>query len=324
MLGVIAPANLLAYSVYLENQVEVPPGAVRLGDIARIEGDTGGIGDKLLFRELREPRYVKASELRESLSVGAPESPDRVYGAGTWIIPLGRELDAAELELMLREQLAAIPGGAELHEDTVLRIAPNTRIRVPAGGVRLIFRLPARASSLTAGKRILPLDVLPASETGRRTVFARHQLQVGILKKKRVAIATRDLPIGHRLGPGDYRFEVREFDNVEARFAEGDLSKRRVMSNIPGGVILTTSNVQVMPAVRRGQSLSLVYQRPGMVFRVRSVAMRDGEIGEQIPVRVLFPASGGRSSSTSDASRILNVTIVAEDSVVFENNVAHN
>lgn len=326
---VLAPiSHLAAYSLYLQDKTMVPAGPIRLGDIARVEGGEGRMADKLLFRNLNAPRYIGVADLRNSLKDNGPETLDRIYGAGTWIVPLGKELNAVELEDLLREQIAALPGGAELYQGSVLRLAANTRLKVPAEGVRLVFRLPSRAGSLTPGKRIIPLDIVPLAQQQKKsgkknTVLARHQLQISILEKRAVAVATRDLPVGHRLTADDFRMEIRELDNDEIRFAGGDLLNRRVMSPTKSGTEFTTSNIQVMPAVRRGQSLSLVYQRPGLVFRVRSVALQSGEIGQTIPVRVLFPASSKRSVSGGDVrksaqSRQLKARIVNETTAVFE------
>lgn len=318
LVGLTPAGPLFAYNLYLEQQVQVPAGPIRLGDIARIEGEqeVGRVAGKLLFRDLKAPRYIGASALRESLGQGGPENLDRIYGAGVWVIPLGRELTAADLEKLLREQIAGLPGGAELYTGSVLRLPENTRLRVPEEGVRLVFRLPTRAVSLTPGKRIIPLDVLPVTSERPNTVLARHQLQLSILEKRSVAVATRDLPLGHRLTAGDYRIETREMDSDEIRFAQGNLVNHRVMADVKSGTDLTTSNVQMMPAVRRGQSLTLVYQRPGLVFRVRSVALENGEVGQTIPVRVLFPASGNRKSAET---RQLKVTVINETTAVFEN-----
>ncbi|MCR9143110.1 MAG: flagellar basal body P-ring formation chaperone FlgA [bacterium] len=316
MLVFIPGTQLFAYSLYLQDKVSVAAGPVRLGDIARVDGEqeAGRISGKLLFQDLRAPRYIGAAQLKQSLGAKGPENLERVYGSGTWIIPLGRELNAADLEALLKKQIAALPGGAELYDSAALRLAQNSRIQVPAAGVRLVFRLPARASSLTPGKRIIPLDILPIQSASRgNTVFARHQIQIAIFKKQPVAVATRDLPVGHRLTPGDFRMEVRELDNDEIRYATGELLNRRVMSATKSGAEFTTSNVQVMPAVRRGQSLSLVYQRPGLVFRVRSVALQAGEIGQVIPVRVLYPAA-----NKSRSVRRLSARIVNETTAVFE------
>lgn len=334
----LAPLHsLFAYSLYLQNKVEVPAGAVRLGAIARVSGaDSDVVARKLLFRDLQAPRYIRASDLRRSLgaktasdqsgiqnarkTAAAPGQLERVYGPGTWVIPLGRTLDATALNQLLASRLAELNGGADFLRGSVVRISPNTKLRVPAQGVETIFRLPARAASLRPGKRMIPLDVLSASDG--KTILARHQIQLEILAKRRIAVAARDLPVGHRLSAGDFRYEERELsqNDLETRYLNEDPANRRVMANIQSGDAFTTSNVQSMPAVRRGQSLSLVYQRPGLVFRLRSVALRNGEIGETIPVRVLFPA-GGNSAARS---RSLNVRIVSETTVVFEKEAAGN
>lgn len=314
------PQALFAYSVYLQNQVEVPAGPVRLGDLGRVEVTAGAEGvvvdvkqieDKLLFRDLRAPRYVQAAELRRGLEHG-PAKLERVYGAGTWVVPQGRILDTQTLEAMLLKEVDALAAGVR-DGSLVLRLAPNIKIPVPSEGVRYLYRLPSRADALAPGRRIIPLDIVPedsGASPSKNVVLARHQIQVTILKKRKVPVAARDLPVGHRMTKDDYRLEEREMEHEDAQYASGDLSGLRVMSNVRSGTELTTSHVQVMPVVRRGQSLRLVYQRPGMVFRMNSVALRNGDPGERIPVRVLYPS--GRNTKT------ITVTVVGEGTVVYD------
>ncbi len=317
-LFLMMPQALFAYSVYLQSQVQVPAGPVRLGDLGRVEAgaessaaDAKQIAEKLLFRDLHAPRYVQAAELRRGLGNG-PGKLERVYGAGTWVVPQGRVLDNQALEAMLLKEIDALSGG-ERDGSLVLRLAPNVKIPVPSEGVRLLYRLPSRAGALSPGRRIIPLDVVPedvGESPSKNVVFARHQIQVTILKKRKIPVAARDLPVGHRLTKDDYRLEERELEHEDAQYASGDLSGRRVMSDVRSGTELTSSHVQLMPVIRRGQSLRLVYQRPGMVFRLRSVALRNGDPGDRIPVRVLYPS--GRNSKT------LTVTVIGEGTVVYD------
>ena len=62
------------------------------------------------------------------------------------------------------------------------------------------------------------------------------------------------------------------------------------MRKIHAGDPLTQSNVHLMPAVRRGQNIQLIYQTPGLVLKTRSIARGNALVGEHIKVRVLMPA----------------------------------
>lgn len=303
-----AATSLGAQNLYFKNTVELPAGDVRLGDVARVEGDPA-LARRLLFRDLKRPRYLSARELRES-SAADGLSFQNIYGAGVWIIPLGRELTETELTALLIEQIRALPDGADALQKFVIRVAPNSRVSAPADGVRLNFRLPGRAASLSSGRRIVPLDITPEGGERAGEILARRQIQAIVLRVVQVPVARRDLRIGERLSAADYAYERRELEGEEVRYPSGDLSGRRVMAGLQAGEALSDSHVQILPAVRRGQQLRLVYQSPGIVLRLRASALEDGEVGRTIRVQPLFP-SGARSDT-------LKARIVSEDSALIE------
>jgi flagella basal body P-ring formation protein FlgA len=153
--------------------------------------------------------------------------------------------------------------------------------------------LPSRIEQFSPGMRMITVDVR-GKRDGREKVLLRQHVPVKIFRKVRVAVATRDLAVGERMRKGDWRVEEREIDYAPERYAMGDLTGRRVMSKLRAGTALTASVIQVMPAVRRGQPVELVYQTPGLVIKCRSVAGRDGKVGDIIPVTTVFPSGKGK------------------------------
>lgn len=313
LLGVVllAPVALSAQALYLKNSAEVEGGRVSLGQLGRLQGAPESEG-LLLFEALRAPRYLSASELQEALR-NRRGANLRVFGAGVWIIPQNRRLDAAALQTLLETSIRRAPGGAELLSRHRIAVGENAVALAPEEGVELRFHLPARIESLNAGRRILALDGIVTDGQGRSRTLFRRQVPVQILARLTVAVARRDLAIGERLGADDYRIEEREFDDLTERYPHSNLNGMRVMAGIRSGELLTAANVQTQPAVRRGQSMDLTYQTDGIVLRVRCTAMGEGEPGQHIRVRPLFPAS--RRTDTVLTARILD-----ERTVVVEGN----
>ncbi|MBX7057106.1 MAG: flagellar basal body P-ring formation chaperone FlgA [Leptospirales bacterium] len=299
------PAVLEAQSIYLRSSAEIEGPRVQLDQIARIEG-APQLQRQTLFDNLRSPRYLRSAELQAALAARGLGGA-RVFGDGVWIVPGVRSLDSGALQTMLEAAIRARPDGERLLSECRIAVAPQTAFRVPESGIELRLQLPARLSSIAAGRMILALDGLSADpHGGTRTIF-RKQIPVQIFRRLPVAIAVRDLAIGERLQAQDYRIEQREFEALEDRYPVARLDGMRVMSPVRQGAMLTASSIQTQPSVRRGQSLELTYQADGLVLRLRGAALEEGEPGDQIRVRPLFPAA-------RRADTVLRARIVSESS----------
>lgn len=301
--------NLFAYSLYLQPRAISKKNVVRMGDIARVEGERrpGDIRDKVVVQDLRAPLFISRAELEQKLS-GGPDRLDRVYGRGVWIVPLTEKLSAEKILAVLRANLERMPGGKDFLENHRLRIDGEARLDGTPDESALHFVLPSRIDLLSPGMRMITVDVR-GDEDGRTRVLMRQHVPVRIYRRVKVAVATRALGVGERLQAGDWREEIREIDYAPARYVTGDLDGRRVMSKLPVGSLLTAATVQVMPAVRRGMRVELVHQTPGLVFKIQSVAGRDGKIGDVIPVTAVFPTGKGK--------RELNARVVDDGRVVL-------
>ncbi len=275
--------RLSAFSVYLQSDVVVESFPVLLKHVARVEG--GGVknpGSQILFENLRAPVYLTREDLVKRLGT---DRADSVYGSGTWIIPAVEKLSAKDIRVLLERSISALPGGIDFLKTAEIRIGASDTIKSTPEGTNLVFRLPSRASALSAGKRVIPVDL-----TVEKKNLFRQSLNVEIIRRAEVFVAVRDLEVGERLTKDDFRSEIREFDHEDIPKLPVPLH-RRVMARIPAGNMLTAASVQVLPAVRRGENVELVLQRPGIVIKVRSTAQSDGNVGDVVNFRMNLPAT---------------------------------
>ncbi|MCB1308564.1 MAG: flagellar basal body P-ring formation protein FlgA [Leptospiraceae bacterium] len=307
--------NLHAYRLYLNHRVEIKGPDVRLRDIARIDGASNPeiLEGKLIARNLQRPVYLPAGELQSRLNNG-PESLERVHGVGVWIIPLNRTVSVGKLEEMIRDELKKLPDH-ELVSEIDIRLPEDLNVEVPTDGIEMRFGLPDKVSSLHVGERIIALDVYPLSDNPAtmRDLLKRYQLPLTIRARRMVPVSNRDLPVGHQLTSEDFHLEERLFtENPPVGRTPAELIGKRVSTNVNENDVLSPDNIKLDPDVRRGQSIRLVYQTPGLIFRIRSVALREGATGEVIPVQPVLP-SGQRSNRT------LRARIVSTELAVIEN-----
>ncbi len=295
VLALSGAGNLSAYSLYLQPTAILRKSEARIADIARVEGESrpGSIGEKLVVKDLVRPVFISREDLQRKLAPG-PEKLDRAFGRGVWIVPLTVGLPAEKILNTLRERLGRMPGGREFLEKHRLRVDPAAKLDSMPDESGLFFVLPSRVDLLSPGMRMITVDVR-ASQDGREQVLLRQQVPVRIYRIVEVAVTTRTLATGERLTEKDWRVERREIDYAPERYLTGNLNGRRVMSDLAIGAALTESTVQIAPAVRRGQRVELVYQTAGLVIKCRSVAGRDGKVGDVIPVATVFPSGKGKT-----------------------------
>ncbi|MCB1174942.1 MAG: flagellar basal body P-ring formation protein FlgA [Leptospiraceae bacterium] len=311
----LTPLN--AYSLYLKGSV-LFEGELRLGQIARISKavDTQSLAGKLVVRELQAPLYLTAEKLQTVLQNTTPEKLEQIYGQGVWLIPLNQSLSKADLEKLLLGQIHELPDADQFFQQMQLTVPETIQARLPARGIQSRFRLPASARSLTAGQRMIALDVYAAkagAESHKPELLLRLPVKVEIRQWVSLAVADRDMPAGTALQTGAFHYEKRalfsdtkDYD-LKIKAQSGAL---RTVRPIKAGEVLTIRNVHYLPTVRRGQKVNLVYQSPGLVLKMPSIAQTAGEAGDQIQVRVVLP--GGRSG------RSLAVRIADQNQVVYE------
>ncbi len=304
------PSEVFSFSLYLHPRALVTGSAVYMKDIARVAGElhAPAISQILVMRDIRSPVFITNEQLREKLQ-GSSERLDRIFGTGVWIVPINRQFTSDELSSILKTQIRALQGGDAFLQKSVLRIE-SSNIHSVLEGADILFRLPSRASALSPGRRVFSLDLTTRDAAGRPVTLERQQVTVHIFRKEEIPVAARDLTPGEILNDGDWIIETREVDSLDTRYPSGQLRGRRVLTAIHKGMELRAAAVQFLPAVRRGQTIEVVHQGIGIVIKCRSVAGRDGNVGDLIPVRLVLP-SGGRTQSRQ-------ARIVADGSAVLE------
>lgn len=272
-------------------------GAVRLADVVRAEGVS--VADRVLFSALEEPYFLSRSELLRHTGEAV------VYGQGTWIVPLTRTMNDAELQGRLRASIERLPGGADFLSRHVIRI--HGSIQTTPQGTGLTFRLPARANALSAGRRVIAADLV-VPQNGQERILVRSQIDVQISRRQKAMVARRDLVRGAKLTAADFTVEVREFDD-DVRIAEESAVGHTLLADIKEGAVIGANALQKTRTVRRGQSVSAVLQRGAVVLRCRALAMADADLGQDLPVRILLPS--GRKTD------ILKANVTGENTVVL-------
>ena len=145
-------------------------------------------------------------------------------------------------------------------------------------------------------------------ETQKR-VLHRQTVPVRILKKIRVPVATRDLKFGETIKEGDYELEVRYTDGKLKDYSGENIHGWKLNTPVKKGQVLQSPAIQELPDIRRGQSLDLIYEKPGITLKIRCVAYKDGNVGDTIPVRIL---------AFENKSVIKKGRIASDGSVVYE------
>jgi len=281
----VLAGDLAAYQLYLEPVARIHASQVSLKDVARLEGQ--GPAETILLGNLSEPYYMSREELLRSLK----EQPEATYGSGVWIVPLTKNLSSAEIVEQLKTTIKRIPGGDIFLATHTLKV--STQLQSPEQGIALVFRLPSRVSQLSSGRRIVAADIV-VPENGKERTLIRQQIDLEIRKRAKITVATRRLTRGETVKTGDFRIETRESDSDSEKFAGENPVGLKVLSDVEDGKPLHSSEVQKSVTVRRGQTLILIHQTPGIVLRCKSTALSDGEPGHRIDVRILLP-SGQKS-----------------------------
>jgi len=104
-----------------------------------------------------------------------------------------------------------------------------------------------------------------------------------------VAVALQDVPSGHVVTAADVHYELRSLDRLSnGYFASNDQLLGKVTTRpLMRGATFSPSQVKNERLVRRGERVVLALHTGGVAVRVAGTAMRDGTLGERIPVRNL-------------------------------------
>ncbi len=271
---------------------------VKLGDLGKLDAGSQRFTDKVVFETLERPVYLSDDRLKEALlKSGGIEAS--IYGKGVWVIPLIEEMSAAETgEFFEGIMENSIRGQGTYRVEAKKGILYNSKLH---SLIKLSGLQPG------PGHRNITVDVMDP-ETQKR-VLHRQTVPVRILKKIRVPVATRDLKFGETIKEGDYELEVRYTDGKLKDYSGENIHGWKLNTPVKKGQVLQSPAIQELPDIRRGQSLDLIYEKPGITLKIRCVAYKDGNVGDTIPVRIL---------AFENKSVIKKGRIASDGSVVYE------
>lgn len=277
-----------AYTIYLNRYALVEPGSdIRIADIGRIEGNSNQVENRLVMRSPSRNVQITAADLRERLS-GEESAPQNVYGSAIWIIPVQRTLHGDEIADYLSRNLQSRPGSGPFLEMAVFSVDDDQVLKVPADQMEINF---PEFERIRPGTLVVSFDI-----KGSANVLHRQRIPVRIGFTAEVYVSTRDIERGETLSADDFIRERRVLESSGDRLVETPPVGFRALSTIRENDILSAASVQMIPAVRRGQRVEVVFQGQNLVLKAGSIAAEDGFVGDTIDVRILLP-SGARSDN---------------------------
>lgn len=284
--------------IRFNSQAVIEDMPVRLSDLGTVESSVPSVKDKVVFQDLDQPVYLSDDRLKEALrKSGGLES--KIYGKGIWVIPLTEKMSAEETGEFFEGILEnSIRGQGTYRIKAKKGILYNSRLHS-------LIRISGLGEG--PGHRNITLDVMDPEE--RKRILYRQTVAIQVLKKILVPVALKDLKYGQTIREGDYRLEERYTDGKLKDYSGENIHGWKLNAPVKKGDVLQSPAIQEIPDIRRGQSLELIYQKPGIVLKIRCVAYKDGNVGENIPVRIL---------AFQNKSVIKNARIVSDRSVVYE------
>lgn len=276
-------ADSLARVVF-ELEPVVGGDAIRLGDIARVESDDPELKRRLESLDVGkaalpgEVRYVHVGTVRMRMrQARLPESQIEIVAEGETIpVRTGFQiLDAESLSRLIEEWYAAsaaLPPGAELR----LRVDVPVE-RAPVGALTIDVALNAPKWGSASVPLELRLDGRP---------YKRINASVEAWVEQPVWVATRPLNRGETVAPDDVELVMRRF----SRPVEGPLSLEvpvRATRFVREGTPLTWDLVEPVPDVQKGDVVTVVAQKGGVIVQVPAEALSDARVGERLAVRNL-------------------------------------
>lgn len=210
------------------------------------------------------------------------------------------------LWVVLFAALAAVApcraGTQEITEQD-LRKALDGYVREHApAGTQLVDWKAARGIALPMPGRIVAVEKHPSEDWSLRTTL-RVRAETGPGKTesiwvvaqlkfiRTVAVACRNLPIGHRIASGDLRLEVREGTGRDGEYAEPEeLLGKEIYRPVSQGACLKRMHVRESRNPGSGDTVVIVAQKEGLRIQAPGRLLESGKIGDR--VRVLNVATG--------------------------------
>jgi flagella basal body P-ring formation protein FlgA len=116
-----------------------------------------------------------------------------------------------------------------------------------------------------------------------QTVPVLAQVQV----KTEVAIAVRTINSKAKISKQDVEMSQREITSLDGKLVTcvEDITDQQARRMIPLGTMITTDMLEGVPLVKRGQLVSVLYNRSGLEIKLVGKAMQNGYRNEVVQVR---------------------------------------
>lgn len=266
----VSPAG--AFSVTLKEKVPIQKTSIVLSDVAEVRDLEG---DPILAKDPDAPFFISSTELQKRLRDATGSVTGRVFGRGTWVIPIEATLSEDSLNRFLESRISQQPEGSYLLERFRVRATINETLRIPVRKSDLVLRFPGNLQHLAEKPIRIAADILEPknnhpSNPGERTLHRQF--------------------IEFRLIP---REAVRSERSVRAP---------SVLPQKNQGLERSTVRIEA------GSEVRLKLNRGSIWIEMKAIAQRAGREGEFIPVSPVFP-SGKRADTIQ--GRILSDGSVA-------------
>ncbi len=277
--AVLAAADL---RIALREEVVLAAPVATLGDVAQLEGPTALV-ERFAAIEVQPlldlaPVSITPGLVRASLARHLDGITLALSGRCT-LTRKARRFTREELLACVRTDLAARIGqrGRRLRPVRV-----TGTLEVAADAERpAVLEAEALTSDLWGEVPYRVRAMRDAEELGRAlVVFA-------VAVYQEVPVASRDLPVGHRIGLEDLEMQRRELDRRSggAPVALRDLVGRICRRRVARGQIVERDRTRAPNAVHGGRGVTVIYRRKGFELRATGTALSDAGVDETVRVR---------------------------------------
>ena len=316
-------------SIMLRATARPAPGEpVRLRDVARIEGRSSALADRVLIpADQRTPSWttLTADRVRALLTDAADPNwaLTELRGGPVRIAP-DRPLEpsAEDAEPEADEAVAQDDGASTEPSEPTVRdlIAPQIRAMIDAApeDVRILFDEDQKNALLAEPITDRHVDLRPIalaeSTPVRVTIYEGDRLvesgvvRVGVRVRRPLVFAVTDIRRGESVRAEHVTLEDQWAApgqrSVGLEDAVGALARGQILA----GTVVTAEDLKPKIVVRRGDEIRIRYLTRGLTVEAPAIAKEDGSVGDRIAVEL--KASGNRLSARVAGS---GVAVVASD-----------
>jgi flagella basal body P-ring formation protein FlgA len=273
--GAIPPAT-----PSLKRDVTVSSDLVRIGDLI----DNAGASARVpVFRapDLGQTGRVSAVRVVEAVRAHGLTTVETRGALDVAVTRASRVISIKDLELRIADVVAGQPGVSDARNLSVTldRDARPIHLESSATGELQVARAYYDPRS---GKFDITFD-LPGSNAARRAPLRYLGTAIEMIE---AAVLTRPLGRGDVLKASDLAIERRPKTEVRGDFASSiaDAVGRAARRQLRAGEVLRTADLMKPDIVQRNETVTLVYEVPGLVLTMRGKALESGAEGDTINV----------------------------------------